>query len=607
MNTISKLLVILFVCIIPFATIEAKGKKGKQKAKTQQPAKKKSSAAKKQPAKKAAAKPAAPTKKTTSEVKPAEVNPQPRTTRESRDNEPSDTPVTKVVTVTSSFKPSLRNAAKINFTAASPVIDTSRLALTYRVPSQNLFFSYQPVPIKPLAIAVDSSFTWDNHQYIKLGYGNFSTPYAELGLTFGDGKKNITSIYAKHTSSKGNLPAQQFSKTSIEGMTIYNSRNNNEWTAKVNYDRDGQYLYGYQPATLNIPKDSLKQTFNWLGFSGSMRNKLPNSYGITYKPELSVGYFFDNNKANEFDLAAKVPVSKSFGDNVVLNVGVAADITSYKSDSANINNNLFYVDPNVQFFASNVKLTLGVTPAWDKKGSSILPNFTAEAKINGEKFIFQAGWIGYYDKNNYRHLASINPWLQQPREMLNTKTTSLFAGFKGSAGKHFTYNAQLSFQKVTDQPLFVNDTLDGKTFTILNEPDMQVLKIHGEVGYTVQEKFSLLAGATINQFTKVSSYDKAYGLIPLEITGSLRWKLLKDLNFKSDVFFWDGARYRNKALQSQKLDAAFDVNAGLDFAVMPKLSVWLQINNLLNNHYQRWNQYEVLGLNVVGGIVYSFR
>ncbi|MBC7587548.1 MAG: hypothetical protein H7178_04235, partial [Chitinophagaceae bacterium] len=87
----------------------------------------------------------------------------------------------------------------------------------------------------------------------------------------------------------------------------------------------------------------------------------------------------------------------------------------------------------------------------------------------------------------------------------------------------------------------------------------------------------------------------------------LRWKVLKDLHFKTDVFFWDGASYLSKSLQSQKLNAAIDLNAGLEYSVLPRLNLWLQFNNLLNSKYQRWNQYEVLGMNVIGGIVYSFK
>jgi hypothetical protein len=135
---------------------------------------------------------------------------------------------------------------------------------------------------------------------------------------------------------------------------------------------------------------------------------------------------------------------------------------------------------------------------------------------------------------------------------------------------------------------------------------MRNIKLHGEVGYTVQEKFSLLAGATINRYTGLKQNSKAWGLLPFELNGSLRWQVLKDLQFKSDVFFWDGPRYLTKELQSERLKSAYDLNAGVEFTVMPKLNLWLQFNNILNNKYERWNQYQVLGFNFLGGIVYSF-
>jgi len=86
-----------------------------------------------------------------------------------------DTSAPKVVTITSAFKPFLKNAAKVNFTAATPVIDSSKIPVVYNIPSQNLFFSYQPATLKPLALTVDSGYSWENDQYIKLGAGNFSS------------------------------------------------------------------------------------------------------------------------------------------------------------------------------------------------------------------------------------------------------------------------------------------------------------------------------------------------------------------------------------------------------------------------------------------------
>jgi hypothetical protein len=96
-------------------------------------------------------------------------------------------------------------------------------------------------------------------------------------------------------------------------------------------------------------------------------------------------------------------------------------------------------------------------------------------------------------------------------------------------------------------------------------------------------------------------------LVPMELTGSLKWKLLKDLQIKADVYFRDGVPYLSKSLVSQKLDPAADLNLGAEFTVLPRLNIWIQMNNLLNNTYQRWNQYEVLGFNVLGGVVYSLQ
>ena len=87
----------------------------------------------------------------------------------------ADTSAPRVVTITSAFKPSLKNAAKINFTAASTYVDSSRTPVTYSVPAQNLFFSYQPVPIKPLALPADTGYRWQNDHSIRAGLGNFNS------------------------------------------------------------------------------------------------------------------------------------------------------------------------------------------------------------------------------------------------------------------------------------------------------------------------------------------------------------------------------------------------------------------------------------------------
>ena len=60
------------------------------------------------------------------------------------------------IDIISSFKPVLRNTAKINFNASPPPADTSKPRLNYDIPNQNLLFGYQPGSLKPLAMNIDS-------------------------------------------------------------------------------------------------------------------------------------------------------------------------------------------------------------------------------------------------------------------------------------------------------------------------------------------------------------------------------------------------------------------------------------------------------------------
>ncbi|RFM27573.1 TonB-dependent receptor [Deminuibacter soli] len=522
---------------------------------------------------------------------------------------PDDVTQSKTVTITSSFKPSLRNASKINFSAATPVNDLELPKLQYRVPAQNLFFTYQPATLKPLALNPDSALRWDNSSYVKLGFGNYTTPFAQVGLSFGDPSKALVNVNADHISSKGSLPFQEYRKTGASVSGIFTPNDNVEWNGTVFFRNTNQYRYGFTPDTLkSYSKDSLKQQYTNFGIKVGLRNKQENEYGIDYNPTIAANAFSDNNHAREASFVLDAPLSKSFSKVFAFNLGVRADITSYKRDSVakNISNNLFYVTPALQFKTPDFKLVAGVTPSWDNGAFHLLPNFTADARIVEERFVLQAGWVGSYNKNTYQSLSTTNPWLLQPTFLTNTRLGEEYAGFKGSAGAHFTYNARVSYLQIRNQALFVNDTLLGNSFNVVNENSMNDLRLHAEIGYTVQEKFSLLGGFSYNQYTNLKDNQKAWGLLPLEINGSLRWQVVKDFTFKSDVFFWDGPRYYNKSFGAGKQDPAVDLNLGAEFTVLPRLNIWLQVNNLFNNKYERWHQYQVLGTNVLGGVVYSF-
>lgn len=516
----------------------------------------------------------------------------------------------KGIDIISSFKPVLREAAKINFDAAPPAADTTKAKLNYNIPNENLLFAYQPGSLKPLAMDIDSGGKFDNSSYIKAGFGSLRTPYIQAGISLGDGQSAGLNIYAKHVGSEGKREYQKFSNTDLKLLGYFKSGDKLEWNAALGMNQLKTYKYGYLPASLLFTTDSLKQNLRTISARLGMHNSNKTEFGITYKPEVRFDIFSDQFKNSESNTVLNLPLEKTLGKDFAVQLGVTFDLTRLSpANKAAFNNTMYYLSPSVSYKTAKINAQAGIRPSWDNKTFKMFPNILADITTQDARFTFQLGWTGYIRKTTYQYLASQNPWLWLPASFKNTWVEERFAGFKGSAGDHFSYSAKVGFNKLKNQPLFVNDTitaLGGKSFRVLNESEMNVLNFGAELGYAVQEKLSLITAITFNQYSNLADNAKAWGLIPLEFKTALKLQVIKDLWLNADLFAWTGPQYRKKDGSSGKLDAGKDLSAGLEFKIRKNISLWTQFNNIFNQEYQRWNQYPVYGFNFVGGVVFSF-
>lgn len=522
-----------------------------------------------------------------------------------------DTSKRRTIDITSTFKPVLREASKLNFHASPVVADTTPPQLKYNIPVENLFFRYQPAELKPVSLEPDSLGNWAYSNFIRLGFGNVHQPYVKAGFSFGDGQQSFFNVFADHYTSKGDRPFQKNSLTKVGASMTYKTLKSLEWNAGIGFSSDDYYLYGYKPDSLKYTKDELRQRFQTIEGKVSLRNIVPTNFGLSFNPSVRVSVFSDNHdpKGTEANSVVNIPVQKNFGKSTAFNLGLTADLTNYRNKAImneTDNNNVFMISPTVLLKTPNFFLQAGLIPSWDQGDFHMLPNAMADITTNDQRFTLQLGWIGYYNKGSYQRFASINPWLARPDSLLNTRVQEGYVGFKGSAGDHFSYSAKVGYQQHKNMPLFVNDfSDDGKTFLILYEDKLNSFQTHAEAEYRVGEKFSAKGVFNWNIY-KVQKQDKPWGLIPLELNTSVRWQLLRDLFLRAELWAWDGARYRGRDLGSFKGETAFDLNAGAEFRVTKNFNVWLQMNNIMNNRYERWHQYEVFGFNILGGIVYSF-
>ncbi len=512
---------------------------------------------------------------------------------------------TKEVNVTSAFKPTLKDAAKINFNATPPAADTSRPRLQYNIPNQNLALAFQPGSLKPLALQVDSGGRWGNESFVKVGYGNFKTPFVQAGVSFGDGKNAGLNIYANHSSSKGDIPYQDYSNSAVDFNAFLKSAKNLQWNVRFGGQQDMYNRYGFQPDSLVFPEDSIKIKYQtWRGRI-NFHNITQTELGLSYSPELKIDVFGNQFNTSESNTYLNVPLQKTLGKLFEVDLAATANLSRLKPNSKDaVVNNYFYLSPSLLFKKENINISAGLRPSWDNGQFKVFPNFMAEFTTKNYPFSFQFGWTGYLRNSGYQYQAGMNPWIWAPDTAYNTKIEERYLGIKGSVGDHFNYSAKASYNIINNQPLFVNDTMSGKAFRTVNESSLKMYSIGGELGYTVGEKFSLISNVTINAF-KVKDNDKPWGLLPMEWKTAMRLQVLKDLYVNSTLYAFDGP-WSFAKVGKKNLPPAMDLSAGLEFKVYKNIKLWMQFNNIFNKEYQRWNQYPVYGFNFLGGVVFSF-
>jgi len=511
------------------------------------------------------------------------------------------------VSVTSSFKPVLKEAAKINFSATPPTADTARPRLQYAIPNQNLALVYQPGTLKPLALAVDTGGRWDTWNYAKVGYGSLSTPYFETGLSLGDGNTTGLNIYAKHISSKGKIKFQDYSNTAVGLNGFIKAGSNGELSGRLTGEDARYNKYGFEPKALQFPEDSLKVAFQTVSTRIAYRNIDRGEFGLSYAPEVNIDVFSDRLKNRETNVYFNLPLRKTLGGKFEADVALEGALNRYSPDGKKaLKSSYFSIAPSLLVKTTNIYLQAGIRPSWDNSEFKLLPNVLVEASSTNKQITIMGGWIGYLRSNSYRSFAEYNPYIWAPNFVNNKRVEEIYGGIRGALTDHFSYNVKAGYHKFSNHPLFKNDTASGKSFAVINKPKLKAINFNGEIAYNVGEKFSINSRLELNRYLDLEEFDRAWGLLPLQFTTSVRLQILRDLYMKGDLFAFEGGSYQTKKDGTGRTKGAFDLSAGLEFAVVQNVKLWVQFNNIAGSEYQRWKQYPAYGFNFLGGVVFSF-
>lgn len=507
------------------------------------------------------------------------------------------------IEVTQSYKPRVKQAPKPEWKPQLPAVDTSRPRLNFDVPQQTLYYAYNSTPLRPLALGKNmNARPFPN--YIKVGGGNLNTIYADAGIGGIYGKDYETAIHLSHISQKGKILNQQSSLTGLEAAGDVH-RKAEDWHGGVSAFHNRYHYYGYDHVLYNYEKEAVQQAYTSVALNGGLDNRKDTSADFTYTPDVAVSYYAARYNTSEISARLNAPITYNINRNLGLHLGVSGAVTSYKADTITQSNNYIIAAPGVKLSIKDFNGHALAGFGLGKDGNTyFLPDVLLALDLPNISMKVSGGWQATLRQNTYEQLTTENPYLMSHYQVVQTKRDEIFLQAQGSGGDHFSYSGRVSWWNYVDLPTFLNDTGDTKAFYIRYQ-DVQALAVQISGRYHVANRWS--AGLTAELFSFLNSTDQFVWHEPAtRITADAAFNITPKLTASAFFYFLGGIHARDVAYNAITLNPAADLSLGAEYLIIPRLSVFAQVNNVLNNKYQRWYNYQVYGFNIYGGLRLKF-
>lgn len=514
----------------------------------------------------------------------------------------------QTIEIIQTYKPEIARPEKPELTPTLPNIDTTKPRFVYEVPQQTLSYTYHSVPIRPLALGRQEAVT-PFQNYIKAGLGNLSTVYVDAGVGSLKGEDYETALHFNHLSQKGSIANQQTSHTGFDASGKYYT-SGHAIGASIGVERNALSYYGYNHDSFEYARNAVKQVFTGADIKVFGENTEANRWNIWYKPSVGFSMYSDKYNAKERTFSFDVPARIAIDSMLSFGLGVEGNFTQLKTDASDRGNNLIKVNPalDIRFPATNIHL--GLSPAWGMDNTAyLLPDLSINSRFFNSGLTLVAGWKGNLIQNTYKQLSTKNPFLNNTYDLKQTKSDQVYGGFESALGKHVSFGGTVSWRQWKDLAEFINDYSgpgDGKRFDVVYDRNVQAVSLDAFIRYQVGNVFGLSASGAWYNFYHRETFSKVYHEPMLRLGGSMYVHPVDKLHINVNLDFWDGSYARLENGDNYKLSAYIDLSANAEYNIIPRLSLFLQLNNILGNKYERWYQYEAYGFNIMGGLRFKF-
>ncbi|MCO5261179.1 MAG: hypothetical protein M9916_13650 [Crocinitomicaceae bacterium] len=497
--------------------------------------------------------------------------------------------------------------------------------------------------IEPATIKIKDQLDQLYTTYVKVGFGSQLMPLGEVYFNNRRSRRFIYGANAKHLSAWSNVPKYERSTFDRTSINLYGGINEKRYQlmADMHYRNQGLHYYAIRAPKDSLGKENTTQRYNDFGIAANFKSFAKiDTFGINYRVGATYNYFNTNKLpvdsitkwgASENYFSIGGGVDYRLKENIIsVDLGVKYNGYKYgKDDSISPidtmiyrSNTLINLFPSYKLFLLNnrFKASLGVdlTLDLDKKTKFYAyPMAELSYSLFQDMFIPYVGVRGSVKQNTLKALTMENEFLRPNLAMRNeNKVIDVYGGFKGTFSKSVSFNIGGGYALVKDMALFVNDTMysAGNRFNVVYDT-AKVFTLEGSISYQLLEKMKVDVIAKYQSF-EMRTFAKAWNKPNFELITRFHYNLFSKIYFNFDfklelgrkaLVYAPGDKVKEENLQYYKaLDPIYDFNLGVEYRFTKRMSVFLQLNNIAAQRYQRWYQAPVHSFQVLGGLTFRF-
>jgi len=552
---------------------------------------------------------------------------------------------TETVTVTKAYTPTVSDAFKIK-----------------SVPNMNdsIVLQKKPINYSIFSVPVASTFTPSKgtaskveklpppvlyNSYASLGAGLYGNVLGEFYTSRTINRDENFDIGFNHLSSRGGINGVELNDTFYDTRldASYAKRDRDlDWGAAIGLQHQLYNWYGIEPGVFSETViNSIDERQNY--YMGEVSGHINVEDAYFKRADLKYRRFFDAVSSVEnraiFNTGFEFPMNEeTFNAKVKLDY-VGGTFENASVSSADNDNGISYgnlqvgINPSLTMLRDDLSLNLGVNLVYgmDLENSEsnfyIYPAVTASYRLLDETVIAYGGVTGELKQNSYYDFVEGNPFVSPTLTIAPTDSQyNAYVGFKGQLLPNLSYNVKGSYTAENNKPLYTlnprNDFRSddkgyyyGNSFGLFYD-DIKTLGIFGELNVDVNRNFTAGANVEIYDYNTETG-NPAWNLPNLQASLFMDYQIGEKW-YAGVNLFYVGERedFSSTVIQNAQpsefpatlitLDGYFDANAHVGYRYTDQWSFFIKGANLSNNDYQRWSNFQVQGIQILGGATYKF-